>query len=275
MTSSSKTHQRPGRWGPQAICGWIFVLCFAGFVIGSRYFPVTPEIRILFVATLVFAILNILIFFSRLLQHSRWMLFPALLLLVLGSVLIFLGSESPDPVRLREAYVRELRLFENAPYAKGGETADGIDASGLARTALWQAMLKQGVQQMNLRLLGPSLWKFWWRDLTTGDLIGQKYGYTVKLSNTANLAKCETKDLIEGDLAVTDPFHVLIYCGNGIWIDASPEKGKVLSGNVGSKGNWSQLPVTVLRWQILINQKGAKNAKLDLIILGVLRSLFL
>ncbi len=246
-----ETQQRKGRWSLQAIFGWLFLFVFAGFILCSRFFPATPAIRILFLAIFVLAFLNILIFFSRLLRHRRWMLFPAILLLILGSILVFLGNRPPDTVRLREAYAEQLLHFKNAPYVKGGETLNGVDASGLARTALWQAMIKQGVRQMNLRLLGPDLWKFWWRDLTTGDLVNHRYGYTVTAGNAARLADFDAERLKKGDLAVTDPFHVLIYCGSGEWIDADPEKGKVVTGNIDSKVHWSQLPVTFLRWKIL------------------------
>lgn len=246
-----ETQQRQGRWSLQAICGWLFLLSFVGFILCSRFFPAMAAIRILFLAIFVLALLNILIFFSRLLRHRRWMLFPAVLLLILGSILIFLGNRPPDPVRLRETYVEQLLHFKNAPYVKGGETSSGIDASGLARTALWQAMIKQGVQQVNLRLLGPDLWKFWWRDLTTGDLVDHRYGYTGTLGKGDRLADYDAERLKKGDLAVTDPFHVLIYCGSGRWIDADPEKGKVVTGGVDLKGNWSRLPVTFLRWKIL------------------------
>lgn len=257
---SAQQHHKANRWTLQAIFGWLFLLCFAGYAIGSRYAPVSTGLRLLFLGAIIFGLFNILIFFSRLLKNRRWMLFPAFLFVILAGVLIFLGNKKPDPEHLREAYLRQLRAFEKAPYRKGGESSNGVDASGLARTALWQAMMKQGVQQVNLRLLGPDLWKFWWQDLTTGDLLSQKFGYTVKLGNAENLAGYDSRNLKEGDLAITDPYHVLIFCGNGMWIDANPDAGKVLIENASSKGNWSRMPVTFLRWKVLIaNRQGVKT----------------
>jgi NlpC/P60 family len=248
---SAQQNLKTNRWTLQAILGWLFLLCFAGYAVGSRYAPVSTGLRLLFLGSVIFGLFNILIFFSRMLKNRRWMLFPAFLFLILAGVLIFLGNKKPDPEHLREAYLRQLQTFEKAPYRKGGESSNGVDASGLARTALWQAMMKQGLQNMNLRLLGPDLWKFWWRDLSTADLLNKKYDYTVHLGDAENLAAFDSVNLKAGDLAVTDPYHVLIYCGDGTWIDANPDAGKVQTGDVSSKGNWSRIPVIFLRWRVL------------------------
>jgi hypothetical protein len=252
MPSIPKENRPRNRWTLQAIFGWLFLLCFAGYAIGSRFFPITPFLRLIFLIGLMLAAINILLFISRLLNQRRWMIFPALLALILGTVLIFLGTRAPDAATLRDAYMRELRGFENALYVKGGETRNGVDASGLARAALWQAMMRQGFESLNLRLLGPDLWKFWWRDLTTGELLNQKYGYTIIIDHAKNLVEYDSSNLKEGDLAITDPYHTLIYAGNGNWIDANPEAGKVLIGNASTKGNWAKLPVTLLRWKMLV-----------------------
>ena len=60
-------------------------------------------------------------------------------------------------------------------------------------------------------------------------------------------------NLSPGDLAVTDNgVHVMVYLGDGKWIQADPGIGAVatLDGRTADNG-WFHVPVTTHRWRVL------------------------
>ena len=110
----------------------------------------------------------------------------------------------------------------------GGETTNGIDCSGLARVALWQAMMRQGIREVNPGCWARNLWNFWWTDMSTADILRGKHGYTKVIGYAPKVAGYDTSKLKIGDMAVAGRAHVMIYCGKGEWIEASPTDGKVV-----------------------------------------------
>jgi hypothetical protein len=58
-----------------------------------------------------------------------------------------------------------------------------------------------------------------------------------------------------GDLAVAaHGLHILAYLGDGRWIQADPNAGKVIIEAVPSKNSWMQGPVKIVRWRVLNGQ---------------------
>lgn len=209
--------------------------------------------RLLFFITLAVAVAGPYAYLLGRLASRRY----RRLVLVL-TTLVFLGwmgfgGRDVDTNGLRSEYISQLESYKGVPYVWGGETGCGIDCSGLARTALWQVMLKKGIREANPSLFGPALWRFWWRDTSAKDMINGKYGYTRIIGRARMMAGYDTSLLKPGDLALIDGVHVLIYIGDGKWTDASPEDRKVVVNRApeDSKRGWYRMPVTFARWWVL------------------------
>ncbi len=193
----------------------------------------------------------------RLAVHARVRRYAPLgiTLLALGVCLILLhGNHPPDAARLQATYVRCLLSYRGAPYVWGGETHWGIDCSGLARCALWDAMQREGGREGNPRLLGIPGWQFWWRDMTAADLRDGKYGYTHVVGSADHLAGATVPDLRAGDLAVTsNGMHVLIYLGDARWIEADGDAHRVRTVRCADEPEhaWFHLPMMIMRWRVL------------------------
>lgn len=233
----------------KVFCGCIFLGLFAGSAIALRMPIITGHTRLLFVST---AAIGILCGFLFLIRYPR-LLIPTVSLFVLFAAWVCLGGRPVDMSKLRAEYVNQLASFRNCRYVWGGETHAGIDCSGLARVALWRAMLVEGIRERNPRLLGPTLWKFWWNDVTAQNLVDRKYGYTRIIGRTSELAGYDTDRLKDGDFAVLSGSHVIVYHENGKWIDASPGDGKVVTNKApaDSKRGWFKCPAVFLRWWVL------------------------
>jgi len=199
----------------QAIFGWVFILLFIVVTVLAKTSAMTAPVRLLIVLTIVVALCNILLYFTRLGMKYGTLRFPLLFLLLFFVLWTVVYKKSPNSATLRAEYVHQLRRYGDA-----GKS----DVPGLARAALCHAMFQQGLREANPTLLGPKLWLFWWRDLTTNDLLIMRYGYT----------KMVAPDLLnDGDLAVQQN-KVLI-------IEAGREK----------INTYENKPVVYLRWWIL------------------------
>jgi hypothetical protein len=238
--------------------GWaviVFITLIVITVPGVAIWPVfTAPIRILIAMTALSGFMVAVCLAIRLSRRGRRTRIAAAAVLAALCLWSALASRSPQPDGLRQAYLVQLRSYLGTPYVWGGETGRGIDCSGLARVAFWQATLNYGARTGNPRLLGPGLWRFWWRDMSAMSMRAQSYGYMRRIGAASELAGCDTSDLKVGDVAVTEGgVHVLIYTGSGRWIEASPEDMKVTENpaTAGSRRAYFRMPVTFLRWWLL------------------------
>ncbi|MCL5104914.1 MAG: C40 family peptidase [Armatimonadetes bacterium] len=236
------------------LCNYIFVLLLIGSAVVTRVSLMTGSVRALLAATILFGVFTGLVHLTILFFSRPRLLYPALFFTGLFVVWAVLGNKPPDVEVIRLVYLRQLQAYTGTRYVWGGETHSGIDCSGIARAAFWQTVLKEGVRAFNSDLLGPKLWKFWWRDLSANDLLIGRYGYTRKIGEAAKLAGYSNSGLKPGDLAIAGSgSHVLVYLGNKEWIEANPDDGKVVTNVAAphSKRPYFNMPVILMRWWIL------------------------
>ena len=221
------------------------------------------SVRLLLVGTILFAVLTGVSFLHRLFRDNLRARICVLLVLLLPvailSVKLVTGGRATDKGALRSLYIQRMRSYLGVKYSWGGETRLGIDCSGLARTGLEEAMLAQGWQDGNSRSVWPTACRLWRRDTSAKGMLDETYGYTRRighadeLSDTGSIRMNSGMSLLPGDLAVTDGgVHVMIYTGNGRWIEANPDDGRVVENNSShSERGYFNMSVTILRWWIL------------------------
>lgn len=236
----------------RALCAWITGILLLGCGIGVRVSPMTGHVRVLLAVTLLFSLFTAFVYLFSVIGRRPTTVWPAVFFIALFVVWGVLGSKPPDTTALREVYYKRLHAFVGTPFVWGGETNVGIDCSGLARAALWHAMVREGIKEANPRLLGSKLWNFWWHDVSASDIDEGKYGYTQVIGHADKLAGFDTDVLKIGDMAVASGTHVMIYYGKGQWIEASPGDGKVVVNRApaDSKRGYFQVPVRLIRWRI-------------------------
>lgn len=239
-----------------AVIVWVLILLCALLAFTPVSMARTRELHLITVLALLIVIGMKL---ATYLRPRRGESFAVIALLLIASVYAATGGKPADTDRLRQTYLSTLMSYQGSRYVWGGESKLGIDCSGLARTAFWQAMAKEGIKEHNPRLLGPTLWKFWWHDLSANAMFGQAWGYTrpighaKKLSIENGIEMRPGFKLEVGDLGVTDSrAHVMIYIGNGKWIEANPADEKVVANKtVNSDRGYFNTPVTIMRWWLL------------------------
>lgn len=178
----------------------------------------------------------------------------AILILVALLPVLFLALPSDanaNPKDLGAAYAQSLQRYLGTRYWWGGETALGIDCSGLVRAGMMDACLQEGVRTWNGGLCRHAL-DLWWHD-ESAQALGQGYhDLTTHVIDAPSLNALDPLVVQVGDLAVAgDGVHVLAYLGNGRWIQADPDAGKVIIETVPSKNPWMKGSVKIVRWQLL------------------------
>lgn len=190
-----------------------------------------------------------------LLMVWRWRAtrYAALGLVVTGMALFILPGRTFDSVSLRDRYVASLKSFEKVPYVWGGESAKGIDCSGLARRAWREALWSEGLATLNGALLRAAL-EQWLTDATARDLAHGIRGETVSVNpDDITLAKLDPAKVLPGDLAITtDGVHMLVALGGSDWIEADPGIHEViLLEACCDESHWLTAPVRIYRWALL------------------------
>ncbi len=195
----------------------------------------------------------------RLLENRR---LPRLVLtgIPLLAVVPFLLPGKPlDAAALRDDYVGRLVSYEGTRYVWGGENSLGIDCSGLPRRALRDALWAQGVRHANGTAFRMWLDQWWFDE--GAHAMGQGYrGQTRGIGVSGPLWEMSHLPLQPGDLAVkSDANHVVVYLGNGEWIEADPTMGKVHRWvSKPEDGPWYE-HMTAHRWAVLCQPESPEH----------------
>jgi len=90
----------------------------------------------------------------------------------------------------------------------------------------------------------------WWYDASAKALSQGYRGYTVPLGLEGQVKTADYSKLEPGDLAITrSGIHVMVYLGDGNWIQAEPGILRVLVLNgIQSNNQWFKTPVRFYRW---------------------------
>jgi len=184
----------------------------------------------------------------------KWKLRRNLLLVLpfLAALPFCLPAKPINPGKLRDRYIAAMGRMEGTPYLWGGESRRGVDCSGLPRLALRDALLEEAWQNAN----GTAFREWacqWWFD-TSAKALGANYrNFTRPLGSRGKLSDLDTKNLSRGDLAVTaDGRHVMVYYGNGKWIQADPMTFKVTIAPADPQKNpWFASMASMHRWTLL------------------------
>ncbi len=175
----------------------------------------------------------------------------AMALPLLALLPLLLPGKPLDRGKLREDYLQGMKDLSGTPYLWGGESARGIDCSGLPRRALRDALRKQALAGNGN---AARLWlEQWWFDTGASAMKDGYRSFTRPAGIAGKMTGLETALLEPGDLAVTDDGrHVMAYLGGGDWIQADPGAGKVFTGKSGPGENpWSASRVSIRRWALL------------------------
>jgi len=237
---------RTNRWRRLVLIGSL------GALIGIFVIPLNPVsstiLKLAFLGSIVGAWLGVTILSWRR-NMLRWIV---LIVPFLALIPWILPGREIDANELRNDYVQRMIEFKGTTYYWGGESARGIDCSGLPRRALRDSLFAYGVRHANGRAFRIYA-EQWWFD-ASAKALGEGYrNYTNPVGIEGTIQEMSYKDLLPGDLAVsTNGLHVLAYLGNDRWIQASPGIGSVviLHGRKDQNG-WFCAPVTTHRWQIL------------------------
>jgi len=258
MEQDYELHEpEPKAAGRAARIPYVLLWLFGALVLATgallRVLPLSNGIRVMLLATFGVGLLTLLAFVVRRFVDHPGMLYPSFFILALFVTWMILGNKPYDTPALRAGYVKRLEAQKGTRYMAGGETDLGIDESGLARSALWQAMVIEGIREVNPRFLSMEFWRFWWRDVDTSAIVSGRYGYTCKVLDADRLAGYNSFALERGDIAVTsDSERLLIYLGKQRWIEADPRESKVLVRKATPQNPAKSLntPVTIYRWWV-------------------------
>lgn len=186
-----------------------------------------------------------------LLRHRRRLRWLPVLPIALVVVPLLLPGRARDPAALRARHLSALRSFEGSPYVWGGEARHGIDCSGLVRRALRDAAFREGLATANPALLRVAL-DLWWNDASARALGEGHRDLTREIASAPSARELSPDIVVPGDIAVThDGVHVLAALGEGAWIEADPQLGRVVILQAGDDNPWLHVRVRLLRWRLL------------------------
>jgi len=232
-----------------------------------RTYPTTHAVKLLIFYTLCLAVAAALVALGGTCHNKPKMVYPVLFFAAFIFIWLILGSKIPDSNGLRSVYVSRLKAHENVRFMRGGETDRGVDGIGLAKASFWQAMIIEGLRELNPHLFGRNLLDFWFADLSLDDLINRASGYTNIVDNPPSLVGYDSFNLDFGDMAVTtDASDIMIYTDKGQWVyaDRSIGKVRVIQTMTGKSVPESfKGPVIIVRWWLLDTKSSndTKNGK--------------
>lgn len=228
----------------RGLCRFAILLLLARF--GFRYFyPVDNTIARLWLlgggAGLVLGAL--ILIWPR--QRLRWAsLFSCVLL---GFLTLVPVGPPVQPQHLRAHFVERLVKHEGKPFVWGAENGRAVDCSGLVRLAMREALGTELRATGNPRLL--HLWvKSWCLDRAARDFLAPWHGLTTPVAEASTTPGLDARSLLPGDVAVTAyGYHIMAYLGDQRWIQADPERGRVVVDTSPAAENWYKFPVHALR----------------------------
>lgn len=175
----------------------------------------------------------------------------AMALPLLLAIPFLLPGRPLDQTLLKQDYLSGMRGFKGSTYVWGGESARGIDCSGLPRRALRDALARQAFTGNGK---AARLWlEQWWFDTSARAMQESYRGFTKTTGVSGRMSDLDLSRVQPGDLAVTgDGRHVMIYLEKGEWIQADPGPGQVIVATPGRDDNaWFNSYVSLHRWTAL------------------------
>jgi hypothetical protein len=173
---------------------------------------------------------------------------------IIAGFLILGPGRGYDVSRLRDRYIRVIQSYEGTRYVWGGENRIGIDCSGLVRRGLIEANVLEGLVTWNPGRIRAA-WEIWGHDCSAKSLREGYRGWTEERFAAAGINGIRAEQMEAGDIAVTsDGVHVMVYIGNGEWMEADPGLGRVFRGRAPVENGWFEKPVQVLRWRQLLHR---------------------
>jgi len=98
--------------------------------------------------------------------------------------------------------------------------------------------------------------ELWWYDCSARALKSTYRNWTRPLFTAAAMNDVDLNQLVPGDLAATsDGVHIMVYLGQGQWLEADPDLEKVYRGQVPVENEWFNVPVQIIRWKQLETPK--------------------
>lgn len=186
-----------------------------------------------------------------LLTPVRVRLVGALVLLLLTGVVAFAPARSIDVSRVRAGTVREARSLVGTRYVWGGENGLGIDCSGLVRNSLRHALLEEVFVGANPGLLRAVL-ELWFFDSSALALKDGYRGLARQVGTAESLNVMAPSVLEPGDFTVTaNGVHTMVYAGDGEWLEADPDVGRVIAVTTPTPSGWFAVPAVLMRWAVL------------------------
>jgi hypothetical protein len=227
----------------------LFVIACGLIALAVTLFPVSYRItRLIWLAALAGCWLGLI----ALLWRRRWLCaaLVAAPLLFIGFALLPIGHQ-PAQDELRGAYLGGLRRYEGVRYVWGGESPRGIDCSGLVRRGMIDSNIRLGMRQGSPLALRRAAF-LWWLDCTAQALGDPATGWTQPVIEARSINELPPDRLQPGDLAlVGNGTHIMAYLGDQAWIEADPEKQRVLIMHVPANSQWFTMPAKVVRWCVL------------------------
>lgn len=233
----------------------ILIIVIIAATVGIFVIPINPVIGKLLKLATIGCIVAAWTGLVMLVWRRRPMRIVVLVVTALAALILSVPGNAIERESLRADYVQRMSSLERTKYMWGGESALGIDCSGLPRRALRDSLLAYGIKHVSGRAFRAYL-EQWWFDASAREL-GRGYRrYTTDLGVSGTIESMDYEQLSPGDIAVThDGIHMLAYVGEGKWIQADPEVGHVvtLDGRK-DKNSWFTAPVSMHRWRLLADQ---------------------